>query len=283
MINRIKTNLNYIINSWIKCMSLVFSMIGAISIFIPINEYINGIKNAVIILLAIVFFTFLSAVIAVFVKNKNDILCKNGKKVTVEFGDILSEKYESNKKIIAISANRCFDTEVNNGLISSDKLHGKVIKKIEEKENISQEALNKKIQKILDKQNLCFEQLNKEEKRLGNLKRYPVGTVVEYNLQECNYYLLGLCKLDENLHEQYTEQDQISVIQKLIEHHNVYGNGKELILPIIGGGNTGPNKSEQTILELMVQLIKFNENFINSNIHIVVRKSAKNEINILEL
>ncbi len=59
---------------------------------------------------------------------------------------------------------------------------------------------------------------------------------------------------------------------------------KDLIIPIIGGGNTGTNKKKKkTILDMMVELIKFNSNKINSNINIIIRNSAKNEVSIWDL
>lgn len=115
------------------------------------------------------------------------------------------------------------------------------------------------------------------------MKRYPAGTIIEYNTIERNFYFIGLSKFDRNLHAQYTEQEHILTIQKLIEYHSIYGNGKDLIIPIIGGGNTGTNKKEKTILDMMVELIKFNSNKINSNINIIIRNSAKNEVSIWDL
>ena len=50
----------------------------------------------------------------------------------VKFGDIFSEEYKSKNVVIAIPVNRCFDTIVNDKLISSNTLHGKVINKIKD-------------------------------------------------------------------------------------------------------------------------------------------------------
>lgn len=281
MIERIKTNIRYINNLGKKYTAGIFSALGAIAIFFPINEYINSIIYKILAIISIIVIMYVLAVVSHLFKNKKEILSQNGKKVIVEYGDIFSKKYCS--KILVIPVNRCFDTIVDNDLISEDKLHGRVIKEIISSSEQEAKNINTTIQTKLNEQNLEFELLEKADKRKGNLKRYPAGTVVEYKALKNIYYFLGLSILDKNLHAQYTEEDQILAIQRLLEYHNIHGNGKDIVTPIIGGGNTGTNKDEKTILNMMVQLIRFNQNNINSNINIVVRKSAKNEVGILDL
>lgn len=280
MIERIKTNIKYINNLGKKYIAEIFSVLGAIAIFFPINEYIESITYKILAIISIIIVMYVLAIIIHFFKNKKEILSKNGKKVIVEYGDIFSKKYCS--KILVIPVNRCFDTLVDNDLISDKTLHGRIIKEIINSSGYEDKKISETIQTKLDEQNLEVELLERKDKRKGNLKRYPVGTVVEYKALKNTYYLLGLSVLDKNLHAQYTEEDQILVIQRLLEYHNIHGNGSDIVMPIIGGGNTGTNKDEKTILNMMIQLIKFNQNNINSNINIVIRKSAKNEVGILD-
>jgi predicted membrane protein len=280
---RIKTNFKYIKKLTIKYISILFTILGSIAVFFPINEYISNSIYKIVIIILIIVLTNVLAILKTILTTRVQIFSKNGKKIIVEYGDIFSEKYKSNGAVIGIPVNRCFDTIVNDELISSDKLHGKVINKIRCNSELEYNNMNKKIQLSLEKQEIKYEQLKNDEKKQGNLKRYPVGTIVQYNAIERNFYFIGLSKFDRELHAQYTEQEHILTIQKLIEYHSIYGNGKDLIIPIIGGGNTGTNKKEKTILDMMIELIKFNSNLINSNISIIVRESAKNEVSIYDL
>ena len=52
----------------------------------------------------------------------------NGHHVYVEYGDLLAES--DKERIIVITANRCFDTIVDNDLISSASIHGMAVQKI---------------------------------------------------------------------------------------------------------------------------------------------------------
>ena len=283
MIEKIKINIKYINNLGKKYTATIFSSLGAIAIFFSINEYTNNILYKLATIVLIILAMYILAIVTSLFKNKREIFSKNGKKVIVKFGDIFSEEYKSKNVVIAIPVNRCFDTIVNDKLISSNTLHGKVINKIKDSSELEYKNINQKIQSKLENLKIKYEQLKKEEKKQGNLKRYPAGTIIEYNTIERNFYFIGLSKFDRNLHAQYTEQEHILTIQKLIEYHSIYGNGKDLIIPIIGGGNTGTNKKEKTILDMMVELIKFNSNKINSNINIIIRNSAKNEVSIWDL
>ena len=60
-------------------------------------------------------------------KNKSIrvIDAENGYHVYVEYGDLLEENAQ--ERIIIITANRCFDTIVDNDLISSTSIHGMAI------------------------------------------------------------------------------------------------------------------------------------------------------------
>ncbi len=62
----------------------------------------------------------------------------------VKFGDIFSEEYKSKNVVIAIPVNRCFDTIVNDKLISSNTLHGKVINKIKDSSELEYKNINQK-------------------------------------------------------------------------------------------------------------------------------------------
>ena len=71
------------------------------------------------------------------------------------------------------------------------KIGDKVVIKVVE---ISKVSPPMKVIYDKDKMKIKYEQLKKEEKKQGNLKRYPAGTIIEYNTIERNFYFIGLSK-----------------------------------------------------------------------------------------
>lgn len=103
---------------------------------------------------------------------------ENGHHVYVEYGDLFSDTGEH--KNIVVTANRCFDTIVDNDLISETTIHGMAVNKICT-DGYTPEMLNDALQKNLtDRQIKPICVLSIKDKRKGNLSRYPVGSIAEF-------------------------------------------------------------------------------------------------------
>lgn len=70
---------------------------------------------------------------------------------------------------------RCFDTKVDDDLISSKSLHGQTMENLYANGDYTKETLNERIQQKLANQ--PFTSVSQTDKPKGNRKRYAEGTV----------------------------------------------------------------------------------------------------------
>ena len=267
-----KVNLNAILKCFIRISGIIFSLVGFIAAFIDFSGCFNSWGSAIIYIFIILFLIFIaSAVITLFVKRKVVFCSKNQKKLTVAYGDLFEEQSEI--KVIAV--NRCFDTEVNDDLISIKTVHGKWIKK---NPNIN---IEEQIESSLKRQGLVGIEVS--EKRLGNKLRYPVGTVAEVKDGKVTYFLLALTEMNENLNTHCTLDDYCIAISKLMSYFDQRGQGNDMAMPIMGSGFSRLDRSEEELLIFMIQLIKIRQNKMRGNIKIIVHESLKSVLSIADL
>lgn len=202
----------------------------------------------------------------------------------VEYGDLLEKTNE--KRNIVITANRCFDTIVDDDIIASGTIHGKAIKKICVSD-FTEQMLNEALQKDLSKRRINPEiELTLDEKRKGNLKRYPAGTIAEFkkhNDDNITYFFLGMSAFNKDLHAETSDMEYVSTIQSLIEYCNTRSQKIPIYMPIIGSHALNNKKKERELLEYIVNVFRFNKNLINTDIHIVVYKGRRDEVSIYGL
>lgn len=204
---------------------------------------------------------------------------ENGHKVYVEYGDLFKDTDE--EKYIVVTANRCFDTLVDNDLISENTIHGMAVRKICT-DGYTPEQLNCALQKDLQKIQ-CDKTLSVEEKRKGNLKRYPAGTIAEFKKtpgDNVTYLFLGLSAFNKNLHPEVTDMDFAQSIQSLIEYCRQRSQRFPIYMPIIGTNSLDNKRSEQELLKYIVEVLRFNRHLINTNIHIVVYSGNRENVAI---
>ena len=181
-----------------------------------------------------------------------------------------------------IPVNRCFDTIIDDDLISSNTLHGIAMKRLYADGTFTKETLNDKIKEYLKDRKIKPEKtLNKISKRSGNLERYPVGTVAEVNVSEkVNYFFFGLTWFDQQLHANTSIEDYVLASIRLLEFCNKRSQGFPVVIPLIGTGAANTQRDAQLMLEFFVKLIKMNKVLINCDIHIVIKDGCKDEIGI---
>lgn len=211
----------------------------------------------------------------------------NGHKVYVRYGDIfkledLKAKYK--KLNVVISVNRCFDTIVDDDLITTTSLHGQLFNNFYDNKTYNKKELNDLIKNQLAKKNLKYVTLDRKNKRSGNLNRYSPGTIVEISdKKQIIYFLLGLCGLDANLHSSINNEEYCEAVGKLLKFCNERSQGFPVILPIIGAGAADFHKTEQVLLEYIVKSIKLNLELVNCDMYIIVRESARETVSITNL
>ncbi len=286
-------NIRYINQLTFVYTSAIFSIISLIGVFVPLNEIINSgfstikkISISVSILFGIWLMTFFICGAYTCSRKCYKVLNLNGGYgVYVKYGDLFSTEglaKKERKRNIVIPVNRCFDTLVDDDLISSRTLHGQAVQKLNSSHREGE--LNEKIQRKLADGNFVFEKLDEEQKRKGNLKRYNAGTIVEIPAENgVTFFLLALTKFDKDLHAHVTDFEYVSVLMKLLIYNTKRSQGNPLLIPLIGAGAAGIQKDERDILEFIIKLIKLNKRTINSDIYIIINENAKDRVPIMDL
>lgn len=207
--------------------------------------------------------------------------------VYVKYGDMYSpdivEKGYNGKRAIVVSVNRCFDTIVDDHLVSHNTQHGQVFQKLYDSQKFTPDSLNRTISDIL-RRDTAYEDLTVEIKPEGNRKRYNVGTTVNLQIDDnLSYYLLGLSYFDEHLNAQTSKADFALAVQKLTEFCNQNAQGYPVILPLLGSGLSRTNIGLNDILHYLVDAFAINKDIINNDFYIVVWKGDKDRVAIKEL
>lgn len=295
MVKKIWINKNYFAKIATCSTNIIFTVFGFINLFISFDSIIPDDLNIFLrILIAFLILTtiwILSFLIFAFVfvrKKMHKLFEVNKHKVYVQYGDLFSEdelEEDDKHRIIIVPVNRCFDTIIDDDLVSSKTLHGIAMNKIYSKQIYDQCTLNNEIQKdLIIRQNKKFEEISIFEKRKGNLKRFSVGSVAEIDDKEgCKYFFLALSMFDRDLTAHTDQQDYVLAMQRLIEYCNNRSQQYPVVMPLIGTGLSRTEKSERIILEYIVKLLKMNKNKITNDIHIVIRDSGKEVIKISDL
>lgn len=226
---------------------------------------------------------FIVGSIAVLVKNEVVVIdAGNGHHVYVEYGDLLEDRNE--KSSVVITVNRCFDTIVDNDLISATTIHGKAVQKICTN-GYGVHALNDALSKDLSDNRYAQPDkiLSKTEKRKGNLQRYPVGTIAEFTKNsndKTRYFFLGMSAFNSDLHAETTDEEYALTIQRLIEYCHLRSQGLPIYMSVIGISGLNNKKNERELLSYMVNAFRFNKHLINADIHIVVYSGHRNEVSL---
>lgn len=291
--NQIKINFRYIAKSASVWTGTIVAGAQLICFLTDFNDVFPDewkfFKRALISLIVVAVFWAVSFII----KSYNTLTCErvevinagNNNHVYVEYGDLLEDTKE--KRNIVITVNRCFDTLVDDDLIASNTIHGKAINKICV-DGFDDKMLNKALQKnILETRKIEPEiVLTSQDKRKGNLKRFPTGTIAEFKKHDSDnitYFFLGMSAFNKDLHAETTDIEYSTTIQSLIEYCNTRSQKIPVYIPIIGTHGLNNKKHEQELLEYIVNAFRFNKNRINTDIHIVVYTGRRDEVSIYDL
>lgn len=291
--NRFKLNFRTICKQTGILTALFYSFLGLISTWCSLGDLIPSeltscqkVLASVIILISIMIACFIGSLIYVMNSTKVKVVTsRNGHSVWLHYGDMYSsdivKKGYQDRINIVIPVNRCFDTIVDNDLVSENSNHGRAMKKLYD-QGYNETSLNIELQQMLANCNYEPEQiLTVQEKRKGNLKRYPVGTVAELEVSDkLTYFLLGISKFDQYLKASTSRIEFVESVQKLIEFCDTRSQGFPVVLPLLGTGLSRANISKQEALDYLVSAFKMNENIINCDFHIVVWTGDKDTVTI---
>ena len=289
---RIWLNKSIITKQTCTYVSIVFTLWGFVSLFSPLEGLFPPTMSlwcklllGVLVFLVVTVFAILTASYVVLCSNENTIFTSNtNHKVIVQYGDMYSadvimKGYQGRRNIV-VSANRCFDTIVDDNLVSQTTQHGQVMRKLYSTKKYDEYTLNQALQQSLSRIQ-PETHLTIESKPEGNLERYACGTVAELTVSEnLTYFFLGLSKFNEQLAASTTKAEYVLAFQKLIEFCNVRSQGYPVILPLMGTGLSRANISHKEALNYMVSALRMNLDIINCDFHIVVLKDMKDKVSI---
>lgn len=274
-----------------KYVGFVYTLWAFASLFNPLDCVFDttttfGCKMlfGLFVLLSVTFLASIVAIIVVLCSNKNTVfITKTNHKIVVQYGDMYSpdviEKGYQGRRNVIVSVNRCFDTIVDDNLVSSSTQHGRVMKDLYQSKMYDEVTLNKVLQQSLNGNQ--YEALKSADKPEGNLKRYPCGTVAELRISnELTYFFLGLSTYDNHLTASTTKEEYILAFQKLIEFCNARSQGYPVVLHLMGTGLSRANISHKEALIYMISALRINMDIINCDFHIVVWEEMKDKISI---
>lgn len=290
---RIWLERNSILNETGHCVGIVYTIWGFLSVWLSLEGCLpNGwtfwckLLFAFAVLVVLFILCFIGCTYHVLKETKREVVTSSSNhKVVVEYGDMYSadavKKGYNGRRNIVVDVNRCFDTIVDNDLVSDQTQHGKVMLKLYEMGLYTTDSLNDAIQQNLKQQKAVFEDLTVENKPKGNTYRYECGTVAEIAGEDnIIYFLLGMSKFDSQKAASTSKEEYCLAIQRLIEYCNARAQGYPVVLPLLGSGMSRTNISQNEILSYLVNAFKINKDKISCDFYIVVWKEDKDKISI---
>jgi hypothetical protein len=290
---RIWMNKGYIAKLTTTTIGGIYALLGFIGILVPLDEILSDMLPiwarfviSLEILLAAWFICFMVVAIILSLRKRFEIVtANNGHKLYLQYGDVFNENEvirPDERRNIIIPVNRCFDTVVDNHLVSEQTLHGIAFKKLYAMGTYTEESLNITIQQLLSHKE--YENIAELHKPAGNRKRFPVGTVVDLPGSDKEHFLLwALSTFDSDLKAHTTMQEYALAVQKLVEACNEESEGFPVVLPLVGTGLSRTKKEQQDVISYLLNAFRVNKSEINCDIHIVVREDIKNEIAIMNI
>lgn len=296
MLKRVKLNLRTVIKKACALTVSVYALLGFLAAFVSLEQLLDSwcitelwckLLVSALILLGVFLVCFVIAEFVVLCKREVTVLeTPNSHSVFVVYGDLFSEKIVpsgTGRRNICFAVNRCFDTLVDDKLISSKTIHGTAFRGLYERGTYNPVSLDAAIQSSIVHE-AKFDMLTATEKPLGNLRRYEVGTGADLAVSDSlHYFLIGIGKMDSNLKNSAENGDYCLAIQKMIEFFDTYSQGYPVLLPIIGAGLTRLGQNPKDLLNYLIYSLYINKSQINSDIYIVLRDQDRESIAIADL
>lgn len=291
--NIIKNNCKYLSKKALRWTCTIATAASIIEI--AIGRIIDK-ETSIISAFFVLLFVFLGLWLVAFIVNslclcwrkKYEVFSTDKHSVYLHFGDMLNNEIvnnDSQDKYIVITVNRCFDTIVNNQLISAKTLHGKVFKYLYDERKYDEKSLQDAIDEALRGSGSTYVSVSQEDKPQGNLKRYEIGTVAKIQDSRAKYYFLfAMTTIDRNLTAHTPKQDFVLAIQRLIEYCDRNSQGYPVVMPLLGSGfsRTGIDNYSD-ILRYIIDTLRLNKDIINCDYHIYLLPEDKQKINFENL
>lgn len=264
-------------------LSLLATFINITDIY-KSNNLINHIFKVIITFLVIYILSFVCALLYYYFKRRVIYLKYNRFKVSGTYGNIL-DYIGASKVNLIVPVNSCFDTKIDDSVISTNSLHGKVIKFLYDNNLVSQTELDKKIKRSLREQNISSVNIGNDVKKggksVGNYNRYPIGSTAFVDIGDVRYHFIALSIIENNKNAITSDQDYLIVLNAIVDNCFRNSNGNPIYIPLVGSGLSKLNYNHQQQLEFMVKYFMLRRTKLISDVEIVIRKEDRDKISIL--
>ena len=294
MLKRLWNSCAFILKKASSVTVSIYAILGFVRMFVALEGFFPDATSieckvivSVLILLGVWMLSAIGVCVFVLFKRKRKLVDgRNGKGVYVLYGDVFDERIvpkSMKRRNICFAVNRCFDTVVDDNLISSATLHGIALKRLYDAGIYTPKTLDDTIQLSISPA-AGFEVLTPQQKPQGNLKRYEVGTAVDIPVSDkLHYIMVGVSAFNAELKAETSRSEYCLAIQRTIEFCDSHAQGYPVIMPIIGGFLSRTGQSEHDLLRYIIKCFELNRDHINQDIYIVVRERAKNTVSIVDL
>lgn len=196
-------------------------------------------------------------------------------KIKIFFGDIFIHP-----GIITIGVNDFFDSIVDDNHISSNSLHGKMLKNYWSANTIEwDKQVTQQLQEFTE-----IEEVDRSSS--AKTKRYNVGTTVVTTSNNHKFLCTALSKTNiETLECNVTPKDFYFAISEMLKKARSVCSGEELNIPLIGSGLSRTGIKENIIIDVILLAI-FEESKnrkITDTINIILPKEKKKDINLVNI
>ena len=207
-------------------------------------------------------------------ENKRVLYEKEKCKITVEYGDfnnIISLQQVSEPYTVVIPINNSLEHLTDVSVIKLKSIHGiwlkTALKYFEEKKEVSGKEPQQSLRDVLKNRSLE----SKQTAEIGNCF-YIKG------IYGVNYLLAVTCTLDKT-QSQCSDLQYFDGLQHMIEYLSKECDLQEKVyIPIIGGGYAFMNKSNKELLPVMIEMLVYNSNKLQHDIHVVIYDKLKKDI-----
>ena len=233
----------------------------------------NGMKNDKVYYLARAFIEAIKIDNRAITK-KNVIWQKGNNSVEVIGGDIFKfgfgNRSTKKKNIVCIPVNTTFETKiatqtehVPKPLVSENTLHGKWLRRWMESGKTVKE-LDTRIDENIKMQGL--KPVGEAAAENGKRYCYPIGSVVNLEVNNAIYYLLAISDFDKNNNARSEKEKIKTALKNLLEFYDSKGQGYDLYLPLVGTGRSRAGLSHQESFDLIKEVLQENEGLIQGHI-----------------
>lgn len=240
-----------------------------VTALIDFNELFPELGTRAVCIVLMFAVSYVIGILKVLFTTKHSVDLGNGRSAVLEFGDLFEKEDQ-----IVIPVNDCFDTLVDDVLISGKSIHGQFIQKYFGGNTAELDRLiDQQLQNVP-----AAGQYQAGEKR-GKLPYYPPGTVVTVSVRGKEFYLVALTHFSGNVVQPDLKMYYLAVLA-LLEHLNQRASGRTVYMPFLGAGLARLGRDKDTELNHLLCILKMSSVNITGDIHIVLHSSMRDKIHL---